>query len=353
MSKVDRKDIVSIEQERAEAFMEEYLSVSKVPSVLAKARESLEEEIKSGEYDQYSPIWRDNFCTAYCSGYCEGNMAAKFIVLLYVLMDDPGDPGQRKETLQSWFNQEELPYVYGLFHRYLISELPFIGETGVLDENRIQMKTVREVLAGMDKELLYQTYRSGHLVDYTLYPEYMSIADIKGAHKAHFSETLQAVMKIADGNSEGQDPKFVVLCGTRWENGADRPYPYLMDYQELMKGRIDGESYSVSSTGIDSVGGYLVSDSAFAKDHIYELMADLLYDLGREVEEPHHSDVDRRSIECNDTETEPDDPYREQLLRSMKRANQQMNNDGNARQYEKYMREEEIIQTLLRNRIRV
>ena len=336
-------DIHKYCEQRSVSFMEEHLDISKIPSIIEMAQKTLKEK---GHEENGREISGPQV-TGYIRGYCEGRMSTMFEYMLYLF---PDDPGQRKEKLEAYFSRKEMGYVTGLFHRYVISELSFIGEQELLDRSRLYLKTFRETLKEIDKEDLYRVYLERHPTDYSAFSDHETISSVKAQHEKRFWDAVQYILSAAVDEPVPSDSSYIVFSGIQREADTEAPYYFMMPVQDLLKGLVDGKIYYATSADRKAAGGYFIADSPVTQKYICEILADLLFDISEEGEPVILTEIDQKELdnltETDCAEDEETDPCKASFLSDIRQY--EFWKTQRVRSYEDYTREKEVVQLLLK-----
>ena len=262
----------------------------------------------------------------------------------------PDDAGTRKEKLEACFTQKEMGYVTGLFHRYVVSVMPYIGEKGLLDRKRLHLKTVRETVEKLDRDTLYRVYMERHPAQHMLFSEDMTISSAKALNEKRFWDAVQYILSAADENPVLSDSSFIVFSGVHCESDADEPYYFMVQFQDLLKDLVDGKTYYATGADRKAAGGYFIADSPATQKYIYEIIADILFDISEEGEPVILMEIDQDELEnlteTDGTDDDGTDPYRASILSDIKQYD--FWKTQRVRSYEDYIRENEVVQLLLK-----
>ena len=187
------------------------------------------------------------------------------------------------------------------------------------------MKTVQDWVRELDKEKLIEVYFRAFPIKYegSNEKESMTVKALKDAYYQAFSEYIDriCVMKTVP-NENGSECIF--CCGVT-PGFPDDEYRYaLFDKQEILEMGTEATEYDFSIEGQDHIMGYLVAETAFTREHIYEVIASILYEASffgynEEGLEEARSDFYKAQMEMEEREkngwqqTEEEKEYEEYL----------------------------------------
>lgn len=142
------------------------------------------------------------------------------------------------------------------------------------------MKTIQEYLKKADKEKLIEEYLLRYPIDYEreMKPAEMTVNQMKEKKKERLSSYIDHLCSLTPeeprNNEEGMLYIYRVL-----KDGIDEVESGLTDIKELLEKGIDeAKDYAYEFAPQPEIMNYLVADNPLTQKHIYELMADVMYE---------------------------------------------------------------------------
>lgn len=176
------------------------------------------------------------------------------------------------------------------------------------------MKTVQETLKNINKDELIGTcfYKYPIDFDYLLFkhPEYgdVSINELKNKFRQNRLKTIDKLSSV-DITPPEDGHQGLLYAHRILKDGFDEPETELVLLDELLEKGSAAQEFAYFYTPQSEIAGFLIADTPYTQQHLYSLLADVLYEASFFGSEQEYLEEEIKKLEESSKEVEEGNYY--------------------------------------------
>ena len=176
------------------------------------------------------------------------------------------------------------------------------------------MKTVQETLKNINKDELIGTcfYKYPIDFDYLLFkhPEYgeISINELKNRFRQNRLKTIDKLSSV-DITPPEDGHQGILYAHRILKDGFDEPETELVLLDELLEKGSAAQEFAYFYTPQSEIAGFLIADTPYTQQHLYSLLADVLYEASFFGSEQEYLEEEIKKLEKSREEVEEEKCY--------------------------------------------